>query len=432
VRFFKQADWKQQINWLIFLCLGICFFLSIINQTRVINFYYAAIILAIIAQLISLDHFSYTNLWVPGVMVCWAVIRWAWLLWQGYPHHAYSQDAYGAYWQCSKYLFWGAPLLLYALSSNTDVQCHRRRQLAALIFYGTDVVATVLAIKFSWIDGVARIQYFEQIATLSAYLMCITHFLALNHYLSRAPRWNRLYVSLVLFLVVLLQFYALVLTGTRSAMLVFVVMLPCLFLSYYRQHWRKIAGVFVVSSLAAWLCFGKYIEPRVAQIESDITQYHRTTEVTSVGARLSMWSAAWYVIKQRPFGEPIEQRHQMISDAVHADKLDPQVLTFMDVHLHNDWAEITTLMGVGGAGLLFAWYASLFYLACKRRGPAGRAIFIVATCSLGFGMTDTLYIWGWFITFIVVLLAIIALAYPDGRRQIRHKNSLIVPGCESN
>ena len=104
----------------------------------------------------------------------------------------------------------------------------------------------------------------------------------------------------------------------------------------------------------------------------------------------------------------------------------------MDVHLHNDWAEITTLMGVGGAGLLFAWYASLFYLACKRRGPAGRAIFIVATCSLGFGMTDTLYIWGWFITFIVVLLAIIALAYPDGRRQIRHKNSLIVPGCESN
>ena len=87
VRFFKQADWKQQINWLIFLCLGICFFLSIINQTRVINFYYAAIILAIIAQLISLDHFSYTNLWVPGVMVCWAVIRWAWLLWQGYPHH---------------------------------------------------------------------------------------------------------------------------------------------------------------------------------------------------------------------------------------------------------------------------------------------------------------------------------------------------------
>lgn len=198
-------------------------------------------------------------------------------------------------------------------------------------------------------------------ATIAAYIITFSALYASIVFL----KLNSRYKWLLFYANFGLSFAALVMTGTRAALITYpFITVLMLFIQHREQKVflaKGISGILVLL-LGCGLLFSKEIEKRIEAFKGDIISYTtKNNSVSSIGARFSMIQAG---IKSAPQGlewQSLEQRAINITALSKQDSIYKGATEFLDVHMHNEVVEALSTKGVLGVIFLFFFYSVLIY-----------------------------------------------------------------------
>ncbi|GAA3915677.1 O-antigen ligase family protein [Gibbsiella dentisursi] len=200
-------------------------------------------------------------------------------------------------------------------------------------------------------------------------------------------------VSVALFLAIFIINMAMVLmTETRAAILFTPVLYIAFFLTYYRHISKHIQAMLAAVMLAgaALVLYGTW--DRVAQIQTDIAQYH-TNNDTSIGSRFSIWKSGWYSVAPRFLGQNPDLRYQKVEEYVNRyERGNPEASRNLAYHLHNDMLETLSLQGIFGLLALLCFYLSGLWFSLKKSVISNSGTFFVMAPIVVFGITDVVLI----------------------------------------
>lgn len=187
-----------------------------------------------------------------------------------------------------------------------------------------------------------------------------------------------------------LSFFAITLTQTRAAILVYPLLSISLFLLHYR-HDRltliRASIAFLVLGLLAMLPLQPMLEKRYANFKTDLRAYNNENSKTSIGARFAMQEAGIIAGEANPFGQSLEQRSSTIKAAAKKDPSLRGAVTYLNVHLHNELIDTFSLKGTFGTILLLGLYIAAGYTAYIQRNIV---LFIVTAGIAIYGLSDLL------------------------------------------
>ncbi|MGA6460655.1 O-antigen ligase family protein, partial [Klebsiella sp. K794] len=194
----------------------------------------------------------------------------------------------------------------------------------------------------------------------------------------------------------------LILTETRSALIVYpVILLYILFNKYAVAKWKALsicALSFILFSLMIGV-FSPNVYKRASEIITDITLYQQNNN-TSIGARLTMWYSGINEIITHPGGVSAKERYQILADFINKkENGNPEALRNIPYHLHNDLIETMSLQGAASGLFLFFFYITLIYYMTRKK-PSYAALFLCLPV-LFFGTVDSLFI---HVRFVIMLI----------------------------
>lgn len=210
---------------------------------------------------------------------------------------------------------------------------------------------------------------------------------------------------------IIISVYVIFLTETRSAMVIHSA-LSLMTFSYIMWVDKKIKIIYVALALGALIAVSainsKIIETRFKDTNSDITAYRQGNDQTSLGARFSMWKVGIVSFYEHPFGATQSTRNHYIQDyLVKNNQKNSAVFQYLDVHLHNEIIQYSSLFGIIGVLVLLYFYVSMIFT----NGVSGilcNPISMVVISTLLYGMTDVLLT---SIEFIVIISTLITMSY---------------------
>ena len=197
----------------------------------------------------------------------------------------------------------------------------------------------------------------------------------------------------------------LVLNGTRGGLLALLAPMPVLlFVRHPSLKWSRfvvvLAGVAVAIAALYAVVDRNQGEGRLAQVDTEIQQFHKGNVDTSVGARLALWGIAIDALRASPWlGTGVDQFHIAVKASRYcvnpADH--PEVCRLG--HAHDDMLEAAATMGLPGLIAMLAiflvpgWLFAKFRRICRRAGnPLGERLAIsgmaVVAASLISGLTQ--------------------------------------------
>ena len=210
---------------------------------------------------------------------------------------------------------------------------------------------------------------------------------------------------------IIISVYVIFLTETRSAMVIHSG-LSLIAFSYIMWLDKKIKVIYIAIALGALIAVysinSKIIETRIKDTTNDITAYSKGNDRTSLGARFSMWKVGIASFYEHPFGATQSTRNHYIRDYLvknHQEK--SAVFQYLNVHLHNEIIQYSSLFGIVGILVLLYFYINMIFT----NGISGvicNPISMVVISTLLYGMTDVLLT---SIEFIVVISTLITSSY---------------------
>ncbi len=206
-------------------------------------------------------------------------------------------------------------------------------------------------------------------------------------------------------MVILLSWFIILLTGTRAAMGLYLVLAIVLTLYHFRTFHLKsmaiflciVAGIFLVS-------YKPLIAPKIAQTQIEVDQFQQGQDNTSLGARFSMWIIGVENGLAHPLGQSIESRETWSQNYIQAGH--PHLgaaMIYIRVHLHNELIEKFSLQGVPGLVLLLFFFISTIYYAVRTRNEL---LLITLLFLLLYGMTDVILLSSEAVLFFMALFAL--------------------------
>lgn len=212
---------------------------------------------------------------------------------------------------------------------------------------------------------------------------------------------------------ILLSWFIILLTGTRAAMGLYLILAIVLTLYHFRKIHLKsvviffciVAGIFIVS-------YKPLIAPKVAQTQVEITKFQQGQDRTSLGARFSMWIIGVQNGLAHPLGQSIESREAWSQNYVNDSH--PHLaasLEYIRIHLHNEFIEKYSLQGIPGVLLLLFFFVSTLYYAIRNNNGL---LLVTVLLLLLYGMTDVILLSSEAVLF---FMAIFALATPFSQRK---------------
>ncbi|WP_232001884.1 O-antigen ligase family protein [Shimwellia blattae] len=220
-------------------------------------------------------------------------------------------------------------------------------------------------------------------ATIAAYMLTFCSLFASIVFLKSEVkyRWILFYANFILTL------SAVVMTGTRSAIVTYPLMIILLIIIEHRQHKKRmlkitssIAGLLILCGIA----FHDNVDERVNAMTQDITQYQKNNSDTSVGARLSMMQAGFNSSPVTGW-QSLEVRGDKVIALDKQDAIYAGAVRFLNVHMHNEIAEAYSIRGISGVALIFALYLGMA-LYCLKSKNYGLLVFPLAIFL--FGLSD--------------------------------------------
>jgi len=132
----------------------------------------------------------------------------------------------------------------------------------------------------------------------------------------------------------------------------FVLMALLCLLAWQKFHWRGILGAFLISLalFSGASLFSANFKERLAMAHSDVRQYHKGNEDTSIGLRMNFYKYTFQLIYQHPFvgggTGSFGQRYAALMGPNIPKSDDP----------HNDYLNVTVQLGMMGLAVLLLLY----------------------------------------------------------------------------
>lgn len=179
------------------------------------------------------------------------------------------------------------------------------------------------------------------------------------------------YHWIIFYLNFLLSFSAIIMTGTRSAIVAYPLMIILMLIIEYRKQksfMLKIVAAMLFLLLSCGFIFGKEIKGRINAVNYDVSLYvNSNNSLSSVGARLSMIKAG---IESAPDGlswQSLEERGKKIIALSESDNLYKGATLFLNVHMHNEVIEALSTRGILGIIFLAFFYFTLIYYSIRTK-----------------------------------------------------------------
>ncbi|MEN3812198.1 O-antigen ligase family protein [Chromobacterium piscinae] len=277
----------------------------------------------------------------------------------------------------------------------------RRWLLAGLWCVSIALSVALLWVRIQTDSGVPRVTLNGIVETLMAFLLVPFHLLPLLLTLRgrlRGWQWG------ALLCIVLLQFGSVAVTGTRAAMIAYPLAVAAI--AVWRYGWRGLLGVGVALSLGLTLAGGEIVR-RAADAKTDLHQYEQGQMKTSLGIRFSLWSFGWQALQERPSGQSLQARDDLMKELVVEKRIDPAALGMRTVHLHNDTLEIGSTLGWPGVVGWFALLLGFILYAWRRRGAWVPLIALSLGGMFYFGLVDSI-LFNWQAHMQILLLIVIS------------------------
>lgn len=224
-------------------------------------------------------------------------------------------------------------------------------------------------------------------ATIAAYAItfCALYSSIVFLKLESKYKWIAFYTNFAL------VFVALLMTGTRAAIITFPFLIIAMLFIYHRERkvliLKGIGGVLILL-LGCGLLFSKEIEQRAIALKNDINLYLvKNNSLSSVGARFSMIQAG---IEGAPKGlewQSLEQRAININELSNKNNIYKGAVEFLGVHMHNEIVEALSTKGFLGVIVLFFFYGALIYYCLREK----KYLLLVFPASIMlFGISDVI------------------------------------------
>ncbi|WP_241645497.1 O-antigen ligase family protein [Rosenbergiella metrosideri] len=226
------------------------------------------------------------------------------------------------------------------------------------------------------------------ISTTAAYLETIQGLLCLYAINTLEVRYKKrlmIVVSVITFIIILM-------TGTRSATLLFpVILLIMAFRSMAVKDVIKLVLVLVIL-FTVTLIAAHQVRDRFIEAYQDLS-HENTNNSTSIGARFSMWRSGFFTASNHLVGQSAESRLHDITRYIDTnEKANAEALRNVPYHTHNELIEIASLQGIAPASLMLILYA-LTFMAFRKKGRVDLAVFTFTMPLIIFGIGDVLMIY---------------------------------------
>lgn len=252
-----------------------------------------------------------------------------------------------------------------------------------------------------------RAQWTSDAATTGAYLVVIY---AMATIVAVRACYKDSGFSILLFsLVFLLTMGMILMTETRSAILLTPLIFAAFFIYYYRSVSLKIQLALALVIVLAASSVVYFSWNRISQIGSDIAEYN-TNNATSIGARFSMWGAGIHSISPDILGQTVDSRYAKALDYIdNSERANPAAKSNVAYHLHNDLLDTFSLQGIFGFISLALFFIAGFYFSLRRNALQNYGTFFILLPIFILGLADTVLIQS--NTVLMVIMAL-ALSFP--------------------
>jgi len=271
-------------------------------------------------------------------------------------------------------------------------------------------LAFITSSAFAFIQGFTsddRIVLGINRATLTAYAYSIMT-LALITCVMKLQKSNFKYLFFLL--VSIISLYVIMLTQTRSAMVIHTLFLVYMTFNLFSAT-RNVKFISVVSLLmliAVGLSY-KVIETRFESTVQEYRDYEHGNDRTSLGSRFTMWKTGILAFEHAPFGQSQVERNNFIIAYLNAhNQKDSWAIFYINVHLHNEFIQYASLFGVVGV-LVLLYFFYTFIIVELRAKRSLTPLAAVAIATLLYGMTDVILTSIEFIAIFSVLVILLLL-----------------------
>ena len=267
-------------------------------------------------------------------------------------------------------------------------------------------------------NGVDRIVLGINRATLTAYAYSAMA-LAMMTMLNQIRMVSVKYIAIIL--TCLLSIYIIFLTETRSAMFIHtLISVVILFKSLW--HGRKLRPLPVIAILLAFFVIAlsskNIITTRFDSTKQELTKFNQGDDHTSLGSRFTLWKSGLIAIEKNPLGETQVTRNTIIRQWLHTNNPNSFALEYINVHLHNEFIQYTSLFGVFGFIVLLVFFIKLIF-DNGIRGIFNNPISVMAVSALLYGMTDVLLT---SIEYVVIFSTLALLASINNLEKVKSTN----------
>jgi len=207
-----------------------------------------------------------------------------------------------------------------------------------------------------------------------------------------------------------------VMTQTRSAIILAPLLYALFFAYYYRSVSLKIklSLVLVIVLSASSVVYLAW--DRISQISTEISEYD-TNNDTSIGARFSMWSAGAHSIEPSFLGQSADQRYKKAIDYIDQyQRGNPEAKRNVIYHLHNDLLETLSLQGIFGFVSLVMFFIAGFYFSLRKGALENYGTLFIMLPVFILGIADTVLIQS---NTVLVIIIALALSFPLMKKDLR-------------
>ena len=258
----------------------------------------------------------------------------------------------------------------------------------------------------------------KTVSTITAYIYVLQSLLTIYVISSINLRYKPLAITVV----ILVTLWIILLTETRSSLLLYPAILVLMFC---RKHHFSIKMMLLSCMVALLVSSATYhffqsTTERLAGTFTELGNYQKGDGNSSLGSRISMWKAGIDAIEHHPAGQSTGSRLTITTEYIHQHEGgNPEALRNLVFHLHNDVIEAGSLQGIIGIAVLLLFYI-LVFRASRISATAKPILLLVLLPTMIIGLVDTLFIDHRYVTNLTLLLT----TYVCLESSIRRKTSL--------
>lgn len=313
---------------------------------------------------------------------------------------------YHSYLNTGKIFIFGACLTLLVLTSKIRF----KKELPLYLLYSLSFIIAGYACYLKATTGTPRLDFGIGTATGAAYSIMFVGIVS-----SISILYSQRNHPLLFLVNVLAVFYVLVLTQTRSTLLIFPVICALALVAGYLKSPKKmffsVIG-FLIALVVLVAVFSKPIYNRYHEGVSDLTRYSNGNSNNSLGARLAMYEIGFDIFKEAPLAaRSADARGQRMNELATQHNYLKSTLKFANIHLHNEFIEAASLKGIAGVLSTLLFYAALFFTVYYHRSLG---LFAMTLAIIGTGLSDVI-LWSRSIPIILITAIVLMLFIKKNR-----------------